>query len=224
MICWRRAKGHHVGKRRPYDTVKRVLDVFVASVLLVVLSPVLLLVGMVVRCTMGRGVLFQQLRCGKQGRPFTIYKFRSMRNAIGLSGEDLLDSDRLTSVGRFLRATSLDELPELLNIVRGEMSLVGPRPLLMEYVPLYSAEQGRRHEVRPGLTGWAQVNGRNTLAWERRFELDVWYVDSRSFWLDVKILLMTVVRVLLRHGISHKGEATMSKFTGPRGSSGGDAL
>jgi lipopolysaccharide/colanic/teichoic acid biosynthesis glycosyltransferase len=159
-------------------------------------------------------VLFVQVRPGLHGAPFRIYKLRTMRDATDASGRPLPDQDRLTPFGAWLRSTSLDELPELLNVLRGEMSLVGPRPLLMEYLPLYSAEQRRRHEVRPGITGWAQVNGRNALSWQRKFELDVWYVDHRSLWLDLRILALTVGSVLRRENISASGEATMPRFTG----------
>lgn len=149
-----------------------------------------------------------------KGEPFTMVKFRTMRDAVDVRGNSLPDSERMTPLGHFLRSTSLDELPELWNVLKGDMSLVGPRPLLMEYLPLYSPEQYRRHEVRPGVTGWAQINGRNALSWEEKFKLDVWYVDNQSFWLDLKILFLTVKKVLVRDGISAEGEATMSKFTG----------
>lgn len=151
-----------------------------------------------------------------EGVSFELIKFRTMRDATDVYGRQLPDSERLTSLGRFLRSTSLDELPELWNVVKGEMSLVGPRPLLMEYLPLYTSEQARRHEVKPGITGWAQVNGRNALTWEEKFKLDVWYVDNRTFWLDIKILLLTIKKVVARDGISAEGEATMPKFTGSK--------
>ncbi len=167
-----------------------------------------------VRCSMGPPALFRQMRPGLNGRPFEMVKFRTMKDAIGADGSPLPDAERLTQFGRWLRATSLDELPELWNVLKGEMSLVGPRPLLMEYLPLYSPEQSRRHEVRPGITGWAQVNGRNAVSWERKFELDVWYVDRHSLWLDLRILLITIGRVLNRDGISATGSATASKFEG----------
>jgi lipopolysaccharide/colanic/teichoic acid biosynthesis glycosyltransferase len=163
---------------------------------------------------MGPPALFRQLRPGLNGRPFELIKFRTMRNAVGSDGRPLPDAERLTAFGRWLRATSLDELPELWNVLRGEMSLVGPRPLLMEYLPLYSPEQSRRHDVRPGITGWAQVNGRNTISWTRKFELDVWYVDRHNLWLDVKIIVMTIRRALERDGISAPGSATADKFEG----------
>ena len=161
-------------------------------------------------------MLFRQIRPGLDGKPFEMVKFRTMRDAIDVDGNLLPDVERMVPFGNFLRSSSLDELPELWNVLRGDMSLVGPRPLLMEYLPLYSPEQYRRHEVRPGVTGWAQINGRNALSWEEKFKLDVWYVDHRSFWLDLKILFLTIKKVLLRDGISAEGEATMTKFTGPR--------
>ena len=190
------------------------MDIFVASAALMLLAPPLLLLWGLVRCKLGSPVLFRQLRPGLHGRPFRMVKFRTMTDERGADGELLPDAPRLTSFGRFLRATSLDELPELWNVLRGEMSLVGPRPLLMEYLPLYSPEQARRHEVRPGITGWAQVNGRNALSWEERFKLDIWYVDHRSLWLDLRILWLTVRKVIVREGISAQGEATMPRFTG----------
>ena len=193
-----------------YDGFKRVAD-FVAVLVTAPLWLVVLgLSALGVRLTMGAPVFFRQQRAGRNGAPFTILKLRTMREGKGSDG------DRLTSFGRFLRKTSLDEVPQLLNVLRGEMSLIGPRPLLLEYLPRYSAEQARRHEVRPGITGWAQVNGRNTLTWERKFEYDVWYVDHRSLGLDLKILLKTVVNVLLRRGISAEGEATMKPFLGSK--------
>ena len=194
--------------------MKRLFDLAVAVSLLTMLSAPLLLLALVVRITLGGPVLFRQVRPGLHGRPFRMIKFRTMTDARDADGALLPDAQRLTPLGRFLRATSLDELPELWNVIRGDMSLVGPRPLLMEYLPLYSAEQARRHEVRPGVTGWAQVNGRNSLSWERRLEMDVWYVDHQSFWLDLRILVMTVGKVVRRDGISADGEATMPKFTG----------
>lgn len=181
---------------------------------LILLSPVLALVAAAVRVNLGGHVLFRQVRPGLGGHPFTIVKFRTMRDATDGHGRALADADRLTRFSRFLRSTSLDELPELWNVLRGEMSLVGPRPLLMEYLPLYTREQARRHEVRPGITGWAQVNGRNAISWEDKFALDVWYVDNRSFLLDLKILLITIRRVFVRHGINQAGQATAEKFRG----------
>lgn len=191
--------------------MKRVLDIFVALFASMLLLPVVMAIAVAVRLGLGSPILFRQVRPGLHGRPFILYKFRTMREARDLPPSD---ADRLTSLGRWLRATSLDELPELLNVIRGDMSLVGPRPLLMEYLPLYTPEQARRHEVRPGITGWAQVNGRNAISWEEKFRLDVWYVDSRSFLLDLRILLITVLRVARREGISHEGEATMARFLG----------
>ncbi|HBH37853.1 MAG TPA: sugar transferase [Curvibacter sp.] len=193
---------------------KRSMDVLVAGMALVLLALPLLLLGSMVRLKLGSPVLFRQVRPGLYGRPFMMVKFRTMTDERGADDDLLPDAQRLTAFGRFLRASSLDELPELWNVLRGEMSLVGPRPLLMEYLPLYSPEQARRHEVRPGITGWAQVNGRNALSWEERFKLDVWYVDHRSLWLDLRILWLTVRKVIVREGISAQGEATMPRFTG----------
>jgi lipopolysaccharide/colanic/teichoic acid biosynthesis glycosyltransferase len=190
------------------------LDFCVASISLIVLAPFILVIAGLVWLLLGSPVLFTQLRPGYRGKPFKLVKLRTMHNSPNESHQQLSDGVRLTRFGRFLRATSLDELPELWNIVRGDMSLVGPRPLLMEYLPLYSEEQARRHEVRPGLTGWAQVNGRNAISWEEKFKLDVWYVDHQSLWLDIKILFMTILKVFKREGISGAGEVTMSKFTG----------
>lgn len=209
---------------RVYDTLKRTSDVIVAAVALVVLSPVLLLVALVVRTNLGSPVLFRQTRPGLGGRPFTLYKFRSMRTADPSPaqtdvGSVATDADRLTRTGRLLRASSLDELPELWNVLKGDMSIVGPRPLLMEYLERYNATQARRHEVRPGITGWAQVNGRNAVGWEERFEMDVHYVDHRSFLLDARILFMTVATVLSASGVSAQGHATMEPFD-PTGSHG----
>ena len=194
--------------------MKRLFD-FVLSLLgcLVLGLPLLFLILQVHR-KLGSPVFFRQTRPGLRGRPFEMIKFRTMTDACGPDGQLLPDAVRLTPFGRFLRATSLDELPELWNVLKGDMSLVGPRPLLMEYLPLYSPEQARRHEMRPGITGWAQVNGRNALTWEEKFKLDIWYIDHRSLWLDIKILWLTVRKVLVREGISADGEATMSKFTG----------
>jgi lipopolysaccharide/colanic/teichoic acid biosynthesis glycosyltransferase len=194
--------------------MKRCFDLVLAALALTVFCLPLLFVFWQIRRKLGRPVFFRQTRPGKRGLPFQMIKFRTMTDARGPSGQLLPDSDRLTPFGRFLRSSSLDELPELWNVLKGDMSLVGPRPLLMEYLPLYSPEQARRHEVRPGITGWAQVNGRNALSWDEKFKLDVWYVDHRSLWLDIKILWLTVRKVLVREGISAEGEATMSKFTG----------
>jgi len=197
--------------------IKRAFDITVAAAALLVASPLLLLVAIAVRVNLGSAVLFRQQRPGLHGRPFTMVKFRTMRDAIGRDGRPLPDADRLTTFGKLLRSTSLDELPELWNVLRGEMSLVGPRPLLMEYLDRYTPEQSRRHDVRPGVTGWAQVHGRNALSWEERFRLDVWYVEHRSLRLDLHILLRTITIVLRRTGVSAKGEATMSAFEGNPG-------
>ena len=194
--------------------MKRLLDVLVASVALLPLAPVLAVVALLVRAKLGVPVLFRQQRPGLGGRPFTLYKFRTMRDAIAADGRPLPDAARLTSFGRWLRATSLDELPELWNVLRGDMSLVGPRPLLMDYLPLYSTEQARRHEVRPGITGWAQINGRNAASWEERLSQDVWYVDHRSTWLDVRILARTLWVVLSRRDVTEPGHATRERFQG----------
>ncbi len=190
---------------------------FVLSFLgLALLAPLLLLVGSFVAVYLGRPVLYRQVRPGLYGKPFTMVKFRTMTDERSEDGSLLPDAQRLTSFGRFLRASSIDELPELWNVLRGDMSLVGPRPLLMEYLPLYTTQQARRHEVRPGITGWAQVNGRNAISWQDKFALDVWYVDHRSMWLDLKILWLTVRKVLVRDGISAAGEATMTRFEGDK--------
>lgn len=194
--------------------MKRVFDFVVAVVALLVLSPVLLVVALMIRRKLGSPVLFSQMRPGLNARPFRMVKFRTMRDAIDRDGNPLPDAERMTPFGAKLRAMSIDELPELWNVLRGEMSLVGPRPLLMQYVPLYSREQARRHEVRPGVTGWAQVNGRNALGWDEKFRLDTWYVDNRSFALDLRILWLTVRKVVVREGISADGEATMAPFRG----------
>ncbi len=195
---------------------KRLFDLSFSFLALVVLSPILLLTAILVRIFLGTPILFKQKRPGCKGRPFFIYKFRSMRDAADRAGNPLPDSERLTRFGRILRSLSLDELPELFNILRGEMSFVGPRPLLMEYLPLYSPEQARRHDVVPGLTGWAQVNGRNALDWAARFNLDVWYVDNWSFGLDIKIIWMTVWKTISREGINQQGQATMEAFKGEK--------
>ena len=196
------------------DLVKRLLDIIIAAAALILLSPVLLLLAWQIRRKLGTPVLFRQVRPGRGGIPFVMYKFRTMRDAADENGRPLPDAERLTPFGRKLRATSLDELPELWNVLKGDMSLVGPRPLLMEYLPLYNAEQRRRHLVRPGITGWAQVNGRNAISWPENFRLDVWYVENRSLLLDIKILFLTVKKVLDRSGINSEGEATAAKFTG----------
>lgn len=196
--------------------IKRVLDIIASATALILLSPVITIVAWQIRRKMGSPVLFRQGRPGLNGKPFEMVKFRTMKDALDQAGNPLPDSERLTSFGQFLRSSSLDELPELWNVFKGDMSLVGPRPLLMEYLPLYSPEQYRRHEVRPGVTGWAQINGRNSLSWDEKFKLDVWYVDNRSLWLDIKILFLTVKKVLIRDGISAEGEATMTRFEGNR--------
>jgi lipopolysaccharide/colanic/teichoic acid biosynthesis glycosyltransferase len=191
--------------------MKRLLDVVLSGLGLIVLSPLLLALAVAVRLVLGSPVLFRQIRPGLRGRPFTLYKFRSLVDDPGGSGTD---QDRLTRLGALLRRTSLDELPELWNVLRGDMSLVGPRPLLMEYLPLYTPEQARRHEVRPGITGWAQINGRNAISWEEKFRLDLWYVEHRSVWLDLRILALTLGRVIGGEGISEPGQATATPFRG----------
>lgn len=194
--------------------VKRIFDFVVSLLVLITLSPVLLLVSLLVLIKLGSPILFKQQRPGLKSIPFNMYKFRTMSLKTSAEGELLPDQDRLSSFGVLLRSTSLDELPALWNVIKGEMSLVGPRPLLIEYLPLYNAKQAKRHDVKPGITGWAQVNGRNAISWQEKFDLDVWYVEHQSFWLDLKILLMTVKKVIIRDGISGGGEVTMSKFTG----------
>lgn len=194
--------------------IKRLFDICASSLAALLLFPLLVILAFMVRFKLGSPVLFSQTRPGLHGKPFTMYKFRTMTNVGDRHGRLLPDAGRLAAFGLFLRSTSLDELPELWNVLKGEMSLVGPRPLLMEYLPLYSPEQARRHEVSPGITGWAQVNGRNALSWEEKFKLDVWYVDNQSFWLDIKILFRTIKKIITRHGISAEGEATMPRFTG----------
>ncbi|RBW48255.1 sugar transferase [Marinobacter sp. F3R11] len=194
--------------------IKRIFDVLVSAAAFVVLLPVIVVIALLIHRRLGSPVLFRQIRPGKNGKPFEMVKFRTMLDAFDTRGKPLPDAERMTPFGQFLRSSSLDELPGLWNVLKGDMSLVGPRPLLMEYLPLYSKEQYRRHDVRPGVTGWAQVNGRNAISWEEKFKLDVWYVDNRSFWLDLKILFLTVKKVLVRDGINGEGEVTMSKFTG----------
>lgn len=194
--------------------MKRIVDVIGAGIGLLLLSPIMLLLAWRIRRSLGAPVLFRQTRPGKDGVPFEMIKFRTMKDAQGSDGRPLPDAERLTPFGAKLRSASLDELPELINVLKGDMSLVGPRPLLMEYMALYSVSQARRHEVRPGVTGWAQVNGRNAISWPEKFKLDVWYVDNRSLWLDLKIIAMTVKKVLKRDGISAAGEATMPRFEG----------
>ena len=196
--------------------MKRIVDILGAGLGLLLLSPVLAIVAYKIRRDMGSPVLFRQTRPGLHGKPFQMVKFRTMRNATDAEGKPLPDAERLTKLGQFLRSSSLDELPELWNVLKGEMSLVGPRPLLMEYLPLYSPEQARRHEVRPGVTGWAQINGRNAISWDEKFALDVWYVENRSFLLDLKVIWLTIRKVIKRDGISAAGDATMPKFTGSK--------
>jgi sugar transferase EpsL len=194
--------------------LKRSADIIIATFALIVLSPLIAIVALLVRLKLGSPILFRQERPGLNGRPFTLVKFRTMLDARDAGGRLRPDAERLTGFGRWLRATSLDELPELWNVIKGDMSLVGPRPLLMHYLPLYSLEQARRHDVRPGITGWAQINGRNAISWDEKFALDVWYVDNWSLGLDAKILVSSLLSVLSRHGISAEGAATMPEFTG----------
>lgn len=196
--------------------LKRTIDMVAALLLFVLLSPVIVVTAAAIAWRMGFPVLFRQQRPGWHGRPFVLFKFRTMTNAVDAKGQPLPDGSRLTSLGSFLRRASLDELPQLINVIRGDMSLVGPRPLLMEYLPLYSPEQARRHEVRPGITGWAQVNGRNALTWEEKFQLDVWYVDHRNLLLDFRILWMTLGRLFRPSGIAQEGHVTMPNFTGSK--------
>jgi len=197
--------------------LKRLFDVLISFALLLVLSPAIMIILFLVSVNMGKPVLFLQMRPGKGGDAFKLLKIRSMKDTFDADDKLLSDADRITPFGRFLRNNSLDELPSLLNVLKGEMSLVGPRPLLMEYLPLYSAEQSRRHEVRPGITGWAQINGRNAVSWDEKFKMDVWYVDNRSLWLDLKILFFTVKKVIVRDGISAKNCSTMPIFKGSSG-------
>jgi lipopolysaccharide/colanic/teichoic acid biosynthesis glycosyltransferase len=196
--------------------MKRCFDLIFSIVALVVLAPLIIAIAIIVYCKLGPPILFRQIRPGLHAKPFMMLKFRTMRNETGKNGEQLPDAMRITYFGSFLRSASLDELPELWNVIKGEMSLVGPRPLLMEYLSLYDHKQARRHDVKPGITGWAQVNGRNGISWEKRFFLDVWYVDHQSLWLDVKILFLTIKKIFKREGISEDGEVTMSKFTGKK--------
>jgi lipopolysaccharide/colanic/teichoic acid biosynthesis glycosyltransferase len=195
---------------------KRALDIVISIMAIVIFSPILLVVAVLVRINLGSPVLFCQMRPGMQHRPFKMLKFRTMNDDKDQDGNLLPDAQRLPRFGQLLRASSLDELPGLINVLKGDMSIVGPRPLLVEYLPLYNLVQKRRHEVRPGITGWAQVNGRNTISWEQKFEYDVWYVDNQSLWLDVKIILLTAMKVIRRSDINYSGEATMTKFTGSK--------
>lgn len=194
--------------------MKRIFDFVIALIGLILVSPILLVTAILLKIKLGSPILFNQQRPGLDGKPFYVFKFRTMTEQRDFQGRLLPDYMRLTSFGKFLRKYSLDELPQLFNVIRGDLSLVGPRPLLMEYLPLYSEEQVRRHEVRPGITGWAQVNGRNSISWEEKFRLDVWYVDNRSFWLDLKILALTFLKVANSEGISQQGHVTMDKFRG----------
>ena len=194
--------------------IKRLLDIIIASIALILLSPLYFYVAHKVKKNLGSPVLFRQVRPGLHGKPFEVIKFRSMKDAVDAQGNLLPDSERLTPFGKMLRSSSLDEMPELWNVIKGDMSIVGPRPLLMEYLPLYNQEQAKRHLVRPGMTGHAQVNGRNAISWEEKFKLDTWYVENQSVWLDFKIMLKTVKKVLAKDDINEAGEATMSKFTG----------
>ena len=194
--------------------VKRIFDILASGLGLVIISPLLLILSLLVWAFHGSPVLFRQQRPGYKGRPFVMFKFRTMTNQTFADGKPLPDSERMTKLGRFLRSSSLDELPELINVFRGEMSLVGPRPLLMKYLPLYSPEQKRRHDVLPGIAGWAQINGRNSISWEEKFKLDIWYVDNWSFWLDIRILLQTFWKSIKQEGINQPGQATMEEFTG----------
>lgn len=194
--------------------MKRLFDFIVAGSGLLVFSPLMLIIAAFVRVKLGPPVLFKQLRPGIRGNPFYIYKFRTMTYEKNSKGELLPDAERLTSFGKFLRRFSLDELPQFINVLKGDLSLVGPRPLLMEYLPLYNSHQARRHEVKPGITGWAQVNGRNAITWDDKFDMDVWYVDNRSFWLDIKIMFLTLFKMIRSEGISQPGHATMEEFKG----------
>ena len=196
--------------------LKRLLDIIIASIALILLSPLYAYVAYKVKKNLGSPVLFRQIRPGLHGKPFEMIKFRSMKDAVDAQGNPLPDSERLTPFGQMLRSTSLDEMPELWNVIKGDMSIVGPRPLLMEYLPLYSLEQAKRHDVRPGMTGHAQVNGRNAIGWEEKFKLDTWYVDHQSTLLDFKIMFKTVHKVLAKDDISAEGEVTMTKFTGTK--------
>lgn len=200
--------------------LKRMIDIAAALLGLILLSPVFLVIAFLVHRRLGSPVLFRQVRPGLHARPFEMIKFRTMRNAVDVDGNPLSDAERLTAFGRLLRSTSLDELPEFWNVLKGDMSLVGPRPLLMDYLPLYSSEQSRRHEVRPGITGWAQINGRNALTWEEKFALDIWYVDNRNLALDFRIIWMTILKVIRRDGVSAAGEATMPRFVGQQNNAG----
>ena len=194
--------------------MKRIFDIFASTLALILLSPVIAITAYFIHKKLGSPVLFLQVRPGLKGKPFEMIKFRTMKDAVDKHGKSLPDSERLTSFGAKLRSTSLDELPGLWNVLKGDMSLVGPRPLLMEYLPLYNQDQNRRHDVRPGVTGWAQINGRNAIGWNEKFKLDVWYVDNQSLWLDIKIIFLTIKKVLVKEGISADEHVTMPEFTG----------
>lgn len=194
--------------------IKRCLDIIIASTALLLLSPLYFFVAYKVKKNLGSPVLFRQIRPGLNGKPFEMIKFRSMKDAVDQQGNVLPDSERLTAFGKTLRSSSLDEMPELWNVLKGDMSIVGPRPLLMDYLPLYSQEQAKRHNVRPGITGYAQVNGRNAISWEQKFKLDIWYVENQTIWLDIKIMFKTVKKVLVREGINQSEQVTMTRFTG----------
>lgn len=196
--------------------MKRLIDIFISLVCLILLLPVVICIYIIIRISDGSPVIFRQERPGYKAHPFTLYKFRTMTNDAGECSILNSDAARLTRVGRILRKTSLDEVPQLINVIKGEMSLVGPRPLLMEYIPLYNDRQSRRHDVKPGITGWAQVNGRNAISWEGKFDLDVWYVDNQSFFLDIKIMWLTLLRIICKDDISYNGHATMPRFTGSK--------
>lgn len=196
--------------------LKSIVDKILALFLIIIFLPLYIIVSLLIFLRMGRPILFKQKRPGHKEKIFSIYKFRTMTDEIDKDGNLLPDDKRLVGIGKFIRSTSLDELPQLFNVLKGEMSFVGPRPLLIEYLPLYNSKQKKRHDVKPGITGWAQVNGRNTISWEQKFEYDAWYVDNQSFWLDMKILLMTFLKVVKRSGISSSSSATMEKFTGSR--------
>jgi sugar transferase EpsL len=197
--------------------MKRLFDISIALALLLLLIPVFIIIGLLVFTKLGYPVIFSQIRPGKGCRPFRIYKFRTMTNETDLNDILLPNKDRLTNFGKFLRSISLDELPELVNVLKGDMSLVGPRPLLMDYVPLFNDFQNQRHCVKPGITGWAQINGRNALTWDEKFNLDIWYVNNQSFWLDMKIIGLTLIKVFMREGIAHEGDVAMPRFTGNQG-------
>lgn len=202
--------------------MKRLFDIILSAIALIIFSIPIIITAVIVRIKLGSPIIFKQKRPGLYGKPFYVYKFRTMTDEKDENGKLLPDEVRLTKTGKIIRKLSLDELPQLFNVLKGELSLVGPRPLLMEYLPLYTTEQARRHEVKPGITGWAQVNGRNAISWEEKFALDVWYVDNQSFWLDMKILFMTVIKVFKREGISQEGQATIEKFTGTQKKVSGD--